>query len=271
MPSSTTEIATYRAGTHQRSPANGRICCDQPIGLNQDSQRGPSSAAESPAARNRYAAPITIPPIPLAARELELTWTATAVTAEKNHTQPPMPSPIANDPVAGNPWLARARPINSAYTTPAPNTTISAAVSLACRPTTPAPSSSCRPVSSSARVCRTVMNTAISPTRTQATAPYFHSVMPPTVSSPWAGPLSASTDGLVTIVAANSCRDCTVGYSWAKLDAVAATMPVMTRIQTGSWIRSRRSTSRTRDPVPTKVFTPAPRSAAGTAAPAWAA
>jgi hypothetical protein len=57
--------ATAIAGTHQRSSANARVCCDQPTGDSHEHQR---ACVESPTARSRKAAPIRAEVIPLAAR-----------------------------------------------------------------------------------------------------------------------------------------------------------------------------------------------------------
>jgi hypothetical protein len=54
-----------------------------------------------------------------------------------------------------------------------------AAVSGAYRPTTVAPSSSSRPVSSSVRVCRTTVSRLIRPIRMNSVTPIFHAVRPP--------------------------------------------------------------------------------------------
>ncbi len=70
-------------------------------------------------------------------------------------------------------------------------------MSGACRPITVARSSSSRPVSSSARVCRTTVSRLISPTRMNSVTPIFHAVSPP-IDTPNSGPLSATSDGLVS-------------------------------------------------------------------------
>ena len=67
----------------------------------------------------------------------------------------PRPAPNANEPSAGSPAAIRPSPVSTASTRLVPIATISAAVSGARRPTTVAPTSSSRPASSSARVCRT--------------------------------------------------------------------------------------------------------------------
>ncbi len=58
--------------------------------------------------------------------------------------------------------------------------TTSAAVSGACRPTTPAPISSSRPASSSARVCLTTRKIATRDARIDAHTPYRQAVSAPT-------------------------------------------------------------------------------------------
>lgn len=62
------------------------------------------------------------------------------------------------------------------------------AVSRAYRPTTAEASSSARPESSSARVCRVTVKTAISPAIRARNPPSRHAVNPPAVERSKAGP-----------------------------------------------------------------------------------
>jgi hypothetical protein len=86
---------------------------------------------------------------------------------------------------------------------------VSAAVSGARRPTTPAPTSSSRPASSSVRLCRMTVNTLISPMRISSVAPIFQAVSAPsdTLNS---GPLMATSDGL-EMTPLTACSDASVG------------------------------------------------------------
>ena len=76
-------------------------------------------------------------------------------------------------------------------TTLATAATTSAATIGACRPTAAARTSSSRPDSSSALVCRPMMNMLIRPATTAPNAMACHATCPPTVLSARAGPVMA--------------------------------------------------------------------------------
>ncbi len=103
----------------------------------------------------------------------------------------------------------------------------SAAVSAAFRPTTAEPTSSSRPLSSSALVCLITMKMLISPAPSAANPPYRQAVSEPS-ELPYNGPYSESSAGLCPAVAANTARPATVGYSFLKLYAVPQTRAVRT-------------------------------------------
>ena len=76
------------------------------------------------------------------------------------------------------------------------------AVVVARRPIAPARSSSSRPLSSSARVCRPARNMLISPASTAPKAVACQATWPPTVLSARAGPAIAIRAGLEPIIVA---------------------------------------------------------------------
>ena len=78
----------------------------------------------------------------------------------------------------------------------------SAAVMDACRLTGEARSSSSRPLSSSARVCRPTRNMLINPTSTAPKADACHTTWPPIVFSARAGPAMAMKAVLPSMLAA---------------------------------------------------------------------
>jgi hypothetical protein len=119
--------------------------------------------------------------------------------------------PNATDPAAASPVAIRPSAASTAMATLASPATTSAAVSGAYRPTTVAPTSSRRPVSSSVRVCRTTVSRLISATRMNSVTPIFHTVSAP-IDLANSGPLNATSDGLVSTPLTAS-RSAWVGYS----------------------------------------------------------
>ena len=111
----------------------------------------------------------------------------------------------------------------------APAAMITAATSCADRPTTPAISSSVRPVSSSARVRRITVKIAINPIMVAASTPIRHAVIPPTEVDP-IGPSIARNAGFAVIDAASAARSAWSGYSEAiaeNVDAATALTPMI--------------------------------------------
>ena len=95
-------------------------------------------------------------------------------------------------------------------TSEVPVASSSAAVSGAYRPTTVAPSSSARPASSSARVCRTTVKIAISPASAAPIAPILNSETAPIDVSSNTRPYRASVAGVLFTACAALTRDSTV-------------------------------------------------------------
>lgn len=74
------------------------------------------------------------------------------------------------------------------------------------RPTAPAPTSSSRPSSSSARVWRTTRRVLISAATTAAKTPVRQTVSPPTVEASYSGPYRARREESAPMPAAKACR-----------------------------------------------------------------
>ena len=148
--------------------------------------------------------------MPLALREYSASWAATAAKAVKTKPTKAIEPPNAHAPAGGSFALIESawiRPIN----TDAPPATTTAAVSAAYRPTTPALNSSARPVSSSARVWRVTVKTAISPI-IRARKPTMRQAMkPPAVVKSNAGPYSSANDGFAAAPAASAAFASAVG------------------------------------------------------------
>ncbi len=111
----------------------------------------------------------------------------TAATAVNTRPQLAMASASEMDPAAGSPSAIRAADITSASTTFAVRAISRPAVSAACRPTAAEPTSSIRPVSSSALVCLITMKMLISPAPSAAKPPYRQAVSEPS-ELPYSGP-----------------------------------------------------------------------------------
>jgi hypothetical protein len=175
--SSTSSSASGSSRTHHRSPANGRNRSAQPMGDSHDSHD--SSAAESPMARSRKARPRTAKASPLAGRAYWVTWTVIAATPA--NTRPPrmQPTTSAVDPAAGRPTATNDSAVMTASTALTAPTNSRPAASQAYLPTTPALTSSARPVSSSWRVCRVTRNRLIRPMRKTHGVTSCQAVAPP--------------------------------------------------------------------------------------------
>ena len=94
--------------------------------------------------------------------------------------------------------------------------TASAAARAAYRPTTVAPTSSSRPASSSARVCRITAKMPSSAAPTATNSPAFQMISEPS-ESPYTGPLSARKEGLFRMLSASEARCAGVTYRPRKL------------------------------------------------------
>jgi hypothetical protein len=166
-----------------------------PIGESQLTHVGPLS----PMARSRKDPPRTAAAMALAERALAVTCAATAATAAKTRPHSAIATASATDPAAGSPVPARNSTVSTAMDTFATAAVSRAAVSGAYRPTTVAPRSSSRPVSSSVRVCRTTVNRLISATRMNSVTPIFQAVSAPMLAAK-RGPLRATNDAFVSTV-----------------------------------------------------------------------
>ena len=111
--------------------------------------------------------------------------------------QAPTAAPSRNEPPAGSPVAVPTTPIPSAIAAQATADTITAASSGACRPTRAARTSSVRPASSSARVCRPTVNIAMSAATSMTDAEISKATAPATVSSPTGGPANAIAAALL--------------------------------------------------------------------------
>ena len=160
--------AAGSASTHHRSAANGRISSAQPIGDSHVSQPRLWLPPESPTARRKKTTPSTAIDRPRAPLAVPLTCAATAATAAKTRPQPTSPSPNARAPVSGRPLTVRTATASASTTALAADAMATATASEACRPTAVDPMSSSRPVSSSARVCRTTRKMLIRPAASAA-------------------------------------------------------------------------------------------------------
>jgi hypothetical protein len=109
----------------------------------------------------------------------------------------PTEAPSRSDPPAGSPVAVAAAPIASPVATQPTVDSRTAARSGACRPTRAERISSVRPVSSSPRVCRTVVNMAMSAATRTTEKEISNAIAPATVSSPTGGPASAMVAGLL--------------------------------------------------------------------------
>lgn len=112
-------------------------------------------------ARSVNAAPSTAKAAPRANRALADSCAVTAATAVNTTPEPASAAPNASDPPGGTVVVSNPAAPIAPVAIEAPNARITAAVRLAYRPTPVESTSSVRPLSSSARVCRiTVRMTA---------------------------------------------------------------------------------------------------------------
>ena len=136
--------------------------------------------------------------MPLATPELSASCAATPASAANVHPIAANDSPSASDPTTGSPKATSPAVTRAAITRSAPSVTTKLADNGARLPTAPEPSSSYRPVSSSARVCRMTVSAFAPATITAAKRPDRHALSPPMVGED-TGPSSATNPGLFTI------------------------------------------------------------------------
>jgi len=123
------------------------------------------------------------------------------VTPVKTTPHMPTEAPSRKDPRAGSPVRVATSPIASANATQASAETITAASSGACRPTSADRTSSVRPPSSSARLCRPVVNMAMRAATIITEPEISKATAPATVVRPTGGPEKAMAAALDPIVA----------------------------------------------------------------------
>jgi hypothetical protein len=149
------------------------------MGDSHDSQD--SSVAVSPTARSRNAAPSAAKAIPLAGLAYSVSWTLIAATPANTRPLRPQPTARAIDPATGRPRATYPSTVIAASTTLTASTNSRLEVSQAYLPTTPALTSSARPVSSSWRVCRVTSSMLIRPMRKTPGVTTCQAVAPPYV------------------------------------------------------------------------------------------
>ena len=171
--------ASRTSSTHQRSPANARTSCPQPSGESQASQCGPAS----PIARRPNAPPSTAIASPFGATRGLGGLRGDRRDGGEHEPTAVNAAPSASAPVKASPVATTASITTSPSATSAIAATSSAAASGAWRPTTPAPTSSARPVSSSARVWRTTIRMLMRPASASAIPPSRQATSPPTESA----------------------------------------------------------------------------------------
>lgn len=117
-----------------------------------------------------------------------MSWAVSAATPANTSPTPSQDRPNATDPATGSPKRTMTSAAMAPSVPAAVTAVSSAAVSGARRPTDAAPTSSRRPVSSSARVCRTTSRTHMTATIALPVEPTRQALTPPTVWSFRTGP-----------------------------------------------------------------------------------
>jgi hypothetical protein len=130
-------------------------------------------------ARSRNAAPKTAKAIPLAGRAYSVSCPQMAATPANTRPLRPQTTTRATVPAAGKPMAMNASAVMTTSTTLTASTYSSAAAIQAYLPTTPALTSSARPVSSSWRVWRVTRNRLIRPMRKTHGVTSCQAVAPP--------------------------------------------------------------------------------------------
>jgi hypothetical protein len=146
--------------------------------------------------------PITTPVRPYAARALLVSWAASSAVPAKTSPTAASPTPSATESATASGNATRLSVTSVPTRRLASTTTTIVAAVVASRPTGEARSSSSRPFSSSARVCRTTRNIDMRPTVTAPNAVACQVTWPPTVLSARAGPAIATNAALDPISAA---------------------------------------------------------------------
>ena len=130
--------------------------------------------------------------MPYMLRVDEVSWAATRAVAVKTQPHSVSPTPTAIESGADSGKVTRLTATSAPSTTLASRASARAAVRDACRLTAAARTSSSRPLSSSARVCRPTRNMLISPATIAPNAEACHITWPPMVLSARAGPAIAT-------------------------------------------------------------------------------
>ena len=151
--------------------------------------------------------------IPRAVRALSVSWAVTAATPANMQPASAVAAPRASEPAAGSRNAICTTASSRPTTRHAPIVTASAAASAANRPTMVAPTSSSRPASSSARVCRITAKMPSSPAPTATNSPAFQTISAPS-ELPYTGPLRARNDGLAWMLCASEARSPAAVNRW---------------------------------------------------------
>ena len=142
----------------------------------------------APTPRTTNARATTLPAIPRAALADEVTCAAAAATEVNTRPTPARDAPWMSEACASNPAERKTNVSSTPTRADATTATSTEAAVAAWRPVTVARSSSARPDSSSARVCRTTRNITISATRRVAVLVVSYAVMPPSVFTSYGMP-----------------------------------------------------------------------------------
>ena len=174
------------SSTHQRSSANARIACAQPIGDDHDRRPSPMS----PTARATNEATRTTPLNASAERGVAAICDVTAVSEAKTEPAPTSDTAKAIVPATGSPLIASTSPTPAATATVEMRAQSNAAAVPAYRPTGAARVNSAFSVVSSVRVCRTTTKMFISATAmiTQTASSFIITAPSVGSSSPYPGP-----------------------------------------------------------------------------------
>src|SRR5664279_2282638 len=262
----TAQNAFCTSSTHHRSPAYLPTCLPQPIGESHDQIAGSSRPPTvSPTARKAYATPSTAIADPVAERADTVSWAVTPAIAAKARPVAAQDIPNESEPAAGSPAAIWARAISTPSVSIVPNATSRAADNAARRPTTVDPTSSSRPFSSSALVCRPTSMIANTARTAAPNAASFMITKAPSAEGSHTRPYIATNAGMSLTADAAATLDATDGYSPTVAVALDTTVSTKAAITTGSSTRSRRSASRVsaRVPVNSLIGRPIRRSGAG--------
>ncbi len=157
--------------------------------------------------------------MPYIERVLAVSWAAIRAVPVKTQPHRVRPTPRAIESASSRGYDARLAATKMPTTRLASSASLSAAVIGASRPIAAARTSSSRPVSSSARVCRPMMNMLIKPTQIAPKAVDCQVTWPPMVSSARAGPAIAMNAALLSMLAAARSNSACVAYRPSTLTA----------------------------------------------------